>query len=349
MARRNPRPHTESVSGRTGSDVTAVAHPNIALIKYWGKRDESWILPAADSLSMTLDIFPTTTTVRPTTSLDADAVSLDGRPAPAPMTARIAEFLDLVRALAGSHTHAMVDTRNTVPAGAGLASSAAGFAALATAAAHAYGLPPDRREVSRLARRGSGSACRSIFGGFVWWHAGPGSGPDADRDCYSEPIDATGLDPAMVVTVVDNSPKSVPSRDAMAHTAATSPLYRAWVASCAGDLDQMRTAIAAGDLKTVGQIAEYNALAMHATLLAARPPIRYPHPLTWMILDRVAAIRSDGIPAYATIDAGPNVVALCHRGDADQVAAAIAALDEHITTHITLPGPAAALVNRGGR
>ncbi|MCM6778449.1 diphosphomevalonate decarboxylase [Nocardia sp. CDC159] len=324
--------------------ATAVAHPNIALVKYWGKRDESWILPVNGSLSMTLDIFPTTTTVRVDPSIAADIVSVDGRSAPRAAANRVSEFLDLVRTLADSNARAMVDTVNTVPTGAGLASSASGFAALAMAAAHAYGLALDRRDLSRLARRGSGSACRSVYGGFVEWHAGRGTGCAGNDSSYAEQIDATSLDAAMVIALVDHRPKPVPSRIAMRHTAATSPLYRAWVESCTDDLARIRAAIAAGDLGLVGRIAEHNALGMHATMLAARPAVRYLLARSLAVLDRIVWLRECGVAVHATVDAGPNVVALCGRADADEVAAALGELGDDVTTHVAAPGPPATLL-----
>lgn len=153
------------------AEAVAVAYPNIALVKYWGKRDEELFLPVTGSLSMTLDIFPTTTSVR---LIDgpADVVEFNGVTATGAARVRIESFLDLVRAKANRDDRAMVVTANAGPTGAGLASSASGFAALATAAAAAYALDADPRALSRLARRGSGSASRSIFGGFVVWHAG---------------------------------------------------------------------------------------------------------------------------------------------------------------------------------
>lgn len=335
-------PEPGPVRAANSVEATAVAHPNIAVVKYWGKRDESLILPACGSLSMTVDIFPTTTTVSVDASISADVVTMGGRPAPTSVATRVSHFLDLVRELAGSPLRAAVHSVNTVPTGTGLASSASGFAALALAAANAYGLPLDRRDLSRLARRGSGSACRSMYGGFVEWHAGTGAGSAGHHSSYAEPVDATSLDPAMVVAVVDQHPKPVPSRTAMRHTVATSPLYRAWVESCADDLVRMRAAIAVGDLAQVGRIAEHNALGMHATMLAARPAIRYLTARSLTVLDRIALLRDHGVIVHATIDAGPNVIALCPRSDADRVAAAVS--DEHITSHVALPGPAATLV-----
>ncbi|MBG0566541.1 diphosphomevalonate decarboxylase [Actinoplanes aureus] len=323
--------------------TSAVAHPNIALIKYWGKRDELLKLPVADSLSMTLDLFPTTTTVRLAPGGVADNVTLDGVAAEGERRQRVVAFLDLVREMAGRVEPATVVTRNSVPTGAGLASSASGFAALAVAAAGAYGLDLDPTALSRLARRGSGSAARSIFGGFAIWYAGQGTGTAADLASYAEPVDVPGFDPALVIAVVNAGPKAVSSGAAMRRTVETSPLYRAWAESSRADLADMRVALRRGDLDAVGAIAERNALGMHATMLAARPAVRYLSPATVTVLDSVLSLRAAGIAAYATMDAGPNVKVLCHRADRERVAETLRAAVPDCSVFTARRGPGARL------
>ncbi len=336
---------TSSPAARGGHSVTAVAQPNIALIKYWGKRDENLILPCADSLSMTLDVFPTTTTVSLDPAAPVDTVTLDGVAAPEEMARRIVAFLGLVRDLAQRRVHAVVATRNTVPTGAGLASSASGMAALTLAATRAYGLDLDPVSLSRLARRGSGSAARSVFGGFVIWYAGHGAGATADSSSYAEPVTDVAIDPALVIALIDTGRKPVSSREAMRHTVATSPLYQAWVDSSKTDLADMRIALARGDLDAVGAIAEQNALGMHATMLAARPAIRYFSAGTLALLDCVVQLRLDGISAYATMDAGPNVKVLCHPNDADRVADALRIAGSDVRIVVARCGPGARTQN----
>ncbi|MFG2004905.1 diphosphomevalonate decarboxylase [Spirillospora sp. NPDC048911] len=326
-----------SVDVRAG--VTAVAHPNIALVKYWGKRDESLALPVTGSLSVTLDIFATTTHVTLAPQASTDMITLNGDTAGGAAAERVQAFLDLVRRLAGRRERAVVESVNQVPTGAGLASSAAGFAALAAAAAAAYELDLDGRALSRLARRGSGSACRSVFGGFVQWHAGSGDGSAGDVSSFAEPVPVGPLDLVLVVAVTDAGSKKVPSREAMRHTVATSPLYRAWAQASATDLERMRDALARGDLPAIGAIAEGNALGMHAAMLAARPAVRYLSAGSLAVLDAVDALRADNVAAYATADAGPNVVVLCPRADADRVAETADAIDAVRSVHLARPGP----------
>lgn len=314
--------------------ATAVAHPNIALIKYWGKRDEQLSLPATGSLSLTLDIAPTRTTVTLAPEARDDVATWQGEAMAGEELTRVRSFLDLVRELAGSRARAVVDTANEIPTGAGLASSASGFAALAAAAASAYGLDLNRRDLSRLARRGSGSAARSIFGGLVQWHAG-----DDDQSSYAEPLPDPGIDMALVLAVLTAGRKPVGSREAMRRTATTSPFFGAWVESVPGELEQMRRAIERTDFSAVGQLAESNALRMHATMLGATPPVRYWNAHTVAALDLVTQLRKDGVEAYATIDAGPNVKVLCRRQDTAGVADAFAAAFDGVDLLISGPGP----------
>ncbi|MEX1656967.1 diphosphomevalonate decarboxylase [Streptomyces pseudovenezuelae] len=347
MRREHPTTVARPLEQDAANSTAAVAHPNIALIKYWGKRDERLILPWTDSLSMTLDVFPTTTRVRLDPEAAQDEVTLNGEPAAGEVARRITAFLQLVREMAGLDRRAVVDTRNTVPTGAGLASSASGFAALAVAAAAAYGIDLDATALSRLARRGSGSASRSVFGGFAVWHAGPEGATAAQGDLgsYAEPVSAAGIDPALVIAVVNAGPKAVSSREAMRRTVDTSPLYRPWAASSKDDLADMRAALGRGDLEAVGEIAERNALGMHATMLAARPAVRYLSPATVAVLDSVLQLRRDGVAAYATMDAGPNVKVLCRRADARRVAEAVRGAVPDGTVLVAGPGPGARLLN----
>ncbi|MEQ6897755.1 diphosphomevalonate decarboxylase [Microbacterium sp. KR10-403] len=291
---------------------TAVAHPNIALVKYWGKRDDALILPDTGSLSLTLDVFPTTTRVTVDPALAADEIVFDGAVATGSPAARITAFLDLVRAQAGTAARARVETRNSVPTGAGLASSASGFAALAVAAADAYGLDLGERDLSRLARRGSGSACRSIIGGTAIWHAGTD-----DATSYAEHI--AGPDLGMVIAVVDAAAKAVSSREAMRRTRDTSPYADAWVQAAEADLALMQRAFAACDLTAIGELTESNALRMHAAIMGCRPPIRYLAPQSIGLFDAAARLRAAGLEAYATADAGPNVVFVCRAADVGAV------------------------------
>jgi diphosphomevalonate decarboxylase len=320
------------------SKVTARACANIALVKYWGKRDSARNLPAAGSLSLTLAALVTETTVEWDASLERDELVLNGKPAPAD-----SEFLELVRIAAGFTKRARVVSENRFPTASGLASSASGFAALALAATRAAGLELSARDLSILARRGSGSAARSIYGGFVRMNAG--TKPDGS-DAYATPIETSFVDDVrMVIAIVGGGvPKTHGSRDAMEHCAATSPLYRAWIETVPHDLVAAESAIARRDIKALGELAEANALAMHASAIAARPAIIYWQPATLAALAAVRELRAKGIAAWATMDAGPHVKVLTTPADADRVATALHAVDGVTTTMISESGGPASVV-----
>jgi diphosphomevalonate decarboxylase len=325
------------------SGATAVAGTNIALVKYWGKRDQALNLPATGSLSLTLDRLGTRTRV----AFDGgtggrDRVTLDGAPAGEKFAARASAFLDRVRARAGIAARATVETANSVPTAAGLASSASGFAALAVAAARAAGLALSPAELSELARLGSGSAARSIFDGFV--EMAPGTRPDG-RDAVARPIEAgAGWDVRLVVAITAAGEKTIGSTAAMARTASTSPYYEGWVRSVEGDLAAARAAIAARDLDALGAVAERSALRMHASAMAADPPILYWNAATLAAIATVRALRERGTAAFFTIDAGPHVKVLCAAPDAGGVAAALDGTAGVLRTLVAAPGPGARVV-----
>ncbi len=316
--------------------ATARACANIALVKYWGKRDPARNLPAAGSLSLTLGALVTETTVSFEPALVQDELILDGETARPKDLQRTSSFLDLIRSQARFANRARVTSRNKFPTASGLASSASGFAALAVAATTAAGLSISPRELSILARRGSGSAARSIYGGFVRMHAGH----EADgSDAFAEPIESRLADRVrMVIAVVGGgAPKTHGSRDAMDHTATTSPFYRAWIDLVPGDLAAAEGALATGDLAQLGTIAEANALAMHASALAARPAIVYWQPATLALLAEVRALRERGHAAWATMDAGPHVKVLTSIDEAEAIAAALRAVPG--ASEVTISGP----------
>ncbi|WP_054951809.1 diphosphomevalonate decarboxylase [Flaviflexus massiliensis] len=320
--------------------VTARAYPNIALVKYWGKADEDLILPVAGSMSMTLDDYPTTTSV---TLADTETFNLNGTEQDGAGSARVHTFLGFIRDLAEKQglptatAHARVVSVNEGPTAAGMASSASGFAALAVAAAAAYGLDLDTKDLSRLARRGSGSASRSIIDRFAVWHAGD------DESSYAEEIQAPDM--AMISVPVATGEKAVSSRKGMVATATTSPFYPEWITSTEQILEEMIDACTAGDFTTIGEIAEVHAMRMHAVIAASRPSIRYLNSASLDVFDRIAQLREEGIETYGTADAGPNVFAITKPGDAAAVAKAFAPFTRDGDAKILFPGRGAHLVD----
>lgn len=289
--------------------ATAKAHTNIALIKYWGKRDELLILPTNNSLSVTLDGFYTQTSVTFEKDLTRDHFSLDGQIISGVQFDRVSTFLDLIRDYAGKkNLYANVDSINKVPTAAGFASSASGFAALAAASTRALGLSLNDQALSRLTRQGSGSACRSIYGGFAEWEMGNLSD---GSDSFAVPIAPVNHWDIRVAAVVLNAKmKKVSSREGMRRTVETSPFFSGWVESNPNDLKQIKEGIMDRDFEKVGQIAEANCLKMHATTLGANPPFSYWNDSTFAVMQTVQWMREKGIPAFFTIDAGPNVKVL---------------------------------------
>jgi diphosphomevalonate decarboxylase len=317
--------------------ATARAHTNIALIKYWGKRDERLFLPTNPSVSLTLDGLYTETRVAIDPTLTADAFTLNGAPGVGKEAHQVAAFLDKLRGLSGMAAFARVDSLNHVPTAAGLASSASGFAALAAAGARAYGLDLDETALSRLARQGSGSACRSIFGGFVEWRMG--ERPDG-LDSHGVPLagpDHWNL--RMVVSVLEDKPKPIKSRDGMRETVKTSPFYPGWLATVGADVAEAKSAIARRDFTALGTVAEANALKMHATMLGATPPFTYWQPATVALMQAVWELRASGVEAYLTMDAGPNVKVLCLPEQESAVSAALQAVPGVRSLIACGPGP----------
>ena len=294
----------------------ARAYTNIALIKYWGKKNESLILPMNNSLSLTLDAFYTETEVNFSEAYTEDQFYLDNQLQDEKATKKISTFLDIVREKAGTTKKAKVISQNFGPTAAGLASSASGLAALAGACNEALKLGLDDQALSRLARRGSGSACRSIFGGFVEWEKG-----HDDQSSYAHPISSDGFEDhlAMVFLLLNEQKKDVSSRDGMRRTVETSSFYQGWLDSVEADLYQLKQAIKTKNFQLLGETMEQNGLKMHGTTLAARPPFTYWSPDSLKAMQAVRDLRNQGIPCYFTMDAGPNVKVLVQKDHLDKV------------------------------
>lgn len=298
--------------------ASARAGSNIALVKYWGKRDSALNLPATGSLSITLDGLVTETTVRAASRAGSDRLIINGQDADSD---RISPFIDLFRAMAGTEQRFVVESSNSFPTAAGLASSASAFAALAVAmdAVLDLGLPSER--LSELARRGSGSAARSIFGGFVEMQRGQ---RDDGRDSIAIPLASVDHWPLrLVIAVTSTRAKSVSSTQGMNHTVATSAYYPAWIEQVGQDLERARSAIAARDFAGLAEAAEASALAMHASAMAARPGVIYFSPATLACIQAVRELRDTGCAVFFTVDAGPQLKAVCLPDDEAIVASTL--------------------------
>lgn len=320
--------------------ATAEAHPNIAFIKYWGNRDPALRLPSNGSISMNLDGLRTRTEVRVQPSLALDALVINGREVTGKGLTRVSSMLDKVRFRAGIGEKAEVISENNFPSGAGIASSASAFAALALAASRAAGLELSERELSVLARHGSGSACRSVPGGFVEWHAA-----DADSDSYAETIATPDhWDLADCVAIVSSAYKSTGSTEGHA-LAPTSPLQAARVADTPRRLDLCRRAILDRDFAALAAILEEDSNLMHAVMMTSRPALFYWEPATLEVMQAVRSWRAEGLQSAYTIDAGANVHVLCPGENAAQVESRLSGLEGISRVLIAHPGGPAALIS----
>lgn len=331
------------------TQATAVAHSNLAFVKYWGKRDATLNIPLNNSISMNLSAARTTTTVRFDDSLNDDNVLLEGQEVSPKFAARVSRHLDLMREIAGVQTRALIKTRNTFPASTGFASSASGFAALTMAASAALGLALSERELSILSRRGSGSACRSIPAGFVEWQAGTNS-----DDSYAFQLaPESHWDIVDVAVLVTSDEKSVSSTEGH-ELALNSPFWQARTELLPQRLNRVRQAILERDFATFGREIEAEALSMHAIMLTSafegdrawHPGIFYWTPDTLRLLLAVQQWREQGLEVYFTLDAGPTVHLMCPAAAETAVTEAVYALNQEGWTIIaSKPAPGAHLID----
>lgn len=286
--------------------ATAVAHPNVALIKYWGKSDTEKNLPATGSLSVTLGGLHTRTTIEFNEQLKQDQLLLDGK-ADAAADLRMVRCLDELRQHAGVSLFANVESANDFPTGAGLASSASGFAALTVAGAAALGLSLPPQELVRISRLGSGSAPRSLFAGGVWLDIASSPG-ETICSTVSEPA---GWPLEVIVAVTSVEKKAVSSTAGMESSRAASPYFDGWVSSHPQDLADGLSCFTDKDFMRLADLAEHNCLKMHALAMSTRPPLLYWSPATLACMQAVMQLRADGVPVFFTVDAGPQLKAVC--------------------------------------
>ncbi len=281
---------------------TAIAQPNIALIKYWGKRDVALNLPAVGSISITLRDLHTRMHVTFDDALEADELTINGVPDQG-MLPRLASCLD--RVVEHDRRCARIDSQCNFPIAAGLASSASSFAALTVAAAHAAGKAMTTAELASLAGQASGSAARSLLGGFVELvNTDDGIAVETLCDADEWPLE-------VVVAITETGPKAVGSTEAMEISRKTSPFYANWVDQQAADLDTARAAIDDRDFDALARVAEHNCLKMHSIMWASRPPMVYWNAATMRCLETVRALQARDVAVFFTIDAGPQVKAVC--------------------------------------
>ncbi|WP_024850502.1 diphosphomevalonate decarboxylase [Hydrogenovibrio kuenenii] len=306
-------PH--KIAKKTG---TGLADVNIALSKYWGKRDSELNLPTNSSLSISLPGLGTRTQVSVHNNADitSDQIWLNNQKLDAdnPFATRLSKFLDLFRATPS--TYFEINTKNTVPTAAGLASSASGYAALVLALNDCFDWQLTKKDLSLLARLGSGSASRSVYDGFVIWHKG---NAENGLDSFAETINTCWPEFCVGLLEIDLKAKKIGSTAGMQQTVNHCALYQAWPEKAEEDVKAIQQAIVQKDFSQLGALAENNALSMHATMIATWPPILYWQPESVEAMQTVWALRESGIDVYFTMDAGPNLKLLFLEKDADAI------------------------------
>jgi len=319
---------------------SVIANANIALVKYWGKRDDKLILPQNSNISMTTDGLFAHTTVEFDKKYDKDIFVLNGQtldPSSGAYQEYVGQFLKIVREIAKDKTKAKIVSKNNFPTAAGLASSAAGFAALAASVNEALGMGLNEKQISMLARRGSGSATRSIYGGFVEWKKG--KKPDG-TDSYAEQIADEKFWPdfRLVVCVTSLKEKKIKSRAGMTQTLKTSPMYEGWLKSIDSDLSVVRKGILDRNFTEVGKTAEENCLKMHATMITTKPAIIYWNAQTINLMHSIMDWRDEGLESYFTMDAGPQVKIMCLEKNVKEIVKRVKAMGGVEQLIISKPG-----------
>lgn len=318
---------------------SAVARANIAFIKYWGNLNDDLRLPMNGSISMTLDRLRTVTTVEFSPALAEDEIEVDGvEPSPG-AKARIVAHLDRLRTLAGKPLKARVASVSDFPTGVGLASSASGFAALTLAAAAAFEMGLEDRELSALARLGSGSATRSTWGGYVEWVAGT----EHEESFASQIAPPEHWEICDCIALVSTETKEVASSEGH-KLAKSSPLYSARLSQVKEDLDRVREAILSRDFESLGSVAEREALSLHAIMMTSQPSLLYWTPATVRVIKEVRNWREEGRSVYFTIDAGPNLHLLTLPSGVEEIERALGKVEGVKQVIVCRPGQGAGLI-----
>jgi len=322
--------------------ATAQANPNIAFIKYWGNRDNTLRLPSNGSISMNLDGLYTRTTVSFQPSLPYDELIINGHEVMGHGLDRIAYILDIIRGMANIHARAEVMSENNFPSGAGIASSASAFAALALAGSTAAGLSLSEPELSRLARRGSGSASRSIPGGFVEWQAGT-----SEEDSFAFTIAGPDhWDLMDCVAIVSAAHKKTGSTEGHS-IAPTSQLQAARVADAPRRLEICHRAILERDFDAFAAIVELDSDMMHAVMMTSTPALHYWKPASLDVMHCVRGWRAEGMQVCYTVDAGPNVHVICLEDQSQVVEQKLREIPGVQNVLVARPGGAAQVVANG--
>ena len=327
--------------------VTVEANANIALTKYWGKKDDKLKTPWNSSTSVTLEGLETTTTVEFDPSYERDIFFLDGKEFTEPTGEykEVKEQLDIIRQRAKMNLFAKVSSRNDFPTAAGFASSASGLAALTFAAAKAAGLNLGTKELSKISRMGSGSASRSLIDGFAIWHRGERTDGE---DSFAEQIASKDYWPEFRILgcVISKDAKKIKSRAGMAQSVKTSPIFEQWYKHAELDAQKMVRLIKDKNIEELGKVAQHNSLLMHSCAMTTLPPIIYWAPGTLEVIHKVLELQDSGVKSYFTIDGGPQVKIICLKKEVTTIKNALKELELIQDIIDCKPGPGPRIVNK---
>jgi diphosphomevalonate decarboxylase len=320
--------------------ITAKAPANIAFIKYWGKRNEKLRIPANSSISMNLSNAFSITSVDFDSKFKEDVIKIDGIVSVGSEKDRVVTQLDLIRKISGKSRYAEVVSDNNFPKASGIASSASGFAALTLAASLSAGLKLSKKDLSILARLGSGSACRSIPDGFVEWKEG-----SVSKDSYAcslYPADYWNICDA--IAIIGQTSKKVSSTEGHM-LAQSSPFYRTRILGMLSKVREIKLALKNKDFTKFGEILEAEAINMHTVMMTSNPALYYWLPKTLEIILNVGDWRKKGIEAYFTIDAGPNVHIICEEKNANKLESNLSKLGNVKEILVNRPAVGARVIN----
>jgi len=309
--------------------VKVKSYANIAIVKYWGKKDAKKMIPATSSISLTLNDMFTETEMEFISDEDitisvekemkngdykdkfsnmADLFYLNGELQDSVHTEKISKVVDLFRE--NRSQKVKISTTNNMPTAAGLSSSSSGLSAVIKACNELFGKNYTQSELAQISKFGSGSSSRSFFGPIAAW----------DKDTGEIYEVRTDLKLAMIVLVLNENKKEISSRNGMELCAKTSTYFDEWVKQSEIDFVNMKKYLAENDFEKVGILTEENALRMHKTTETANPPFSYFNEKTYEAMDFVKNLRNNGEKCYFTMDAGPNVKVLCLEEDLEKLA-----------------------------
>lgn len=319
---------------------TAIAHSNTALVKYWGKQNDELIIPMNSSISITTSALTSVTTVEFSQNYNKDQFMLNEQLHEGKIKERVINHLNIVRKIANSSLKAKVVSKNNFPTASGLASSASGFAALTIASCSALGLIKSKKELSMISRRGSGSSCRSIYGGFVEWIK-----EDENNESYAIQLaDENWFDIRDIIVELKAPNRKINTREAMKLSMKTSPFYSSRITNIENQLNNVRKAIKEKNFTLLGETAEIDCLNMHFIAMTSKPTQIFWTSDTLNIMRLIADLRENGIEVYYTIDTGANLhVLTLPKNEKDVIATLNQALNiEQIIP--SKPGPDAHII-----